>query len=179
MSKFKNIENKNIEIDGKLHWLSRSVAVVATVLLNNEKVLIVKRGYKTTQPGKWCNPCGYLDWNESSTQASIREIWEETGLDITEITDNPDSIIFESLIHPWDIVTNHEINDNQDIALYHGISFTSDIEPEIHNKNCEEGEIDEVKWVSINDLDKYEFAFNHDKRILKYIRYTLDKDWWK
>lgn len=172
--KFNNIQNKFIDVDGKTHWLSRSVAVVVTVILNNEKVLLVKRGTFATQGGKWCNPCGYLDWNESSTQASKREVWEETGLRIDEIIDNPDSVVFESLIHPWDIVTSPDLNHNQDIAIYHGISFSSEVEPILTNKNCEEGEIDESKWVLLSDLDKYDFAFNHDKRVLKYLRHILD-----
>ena len=172
MPEFKNIPNEFIEKDGKQRWLSRSLAVVVTVILNGEKVLIVKRGPNMTQPDKWCNPCGYLDWNESGTQASMREIWEETGLDISDIIDsNPDSVTFQSMISPWDIVTSPELNHNQDIALYYGICFNSKEDPIVTNKNCEEGEIEEVKWVKFEELKDYEFAYNHDKRIIKYLNY--------
>lgn len=172
MSKFKNIPNQSILHNGETRWLSRSLAVVVTIILNGEKALIVKRGKNMTQSGKWCNPCGYLDWNESGTQCCYRELWEETGLDIKEmIEENPDIVIFDSMIYPWDIVTNPDLNHNQDVALYYGISIKTDSEPEVHNKNCEEGEIDEVKWINIEELNNYDFAYNHDKRILKFINY--------
>ena len=30
--------------------------------------------------GKWCFPCGYLDWDETLEEAASRELYEETGL---------------------------------------------------------------------------------------------------
>lgn len=173
-----------IDIEGKPHWVSRSMAIVVTIILNDEKVLLVKRGSKISSSGKWCNPCGYLDWNENATQCALREVWEETGFDISEVYINegisygPESKLnplieskFVSLSKPWDIVTEPNLNHNQDIALYFGISIKMDKEPKLTNKNCDEGEIDEVKWVDIKDLNKYEFAFNHDRRIRKFINY--------
>lgn len=177
MPDFKNIPNNPIQLDDKTHWLSRSLAVVVTIILNNEKVLIVQRGKNTTQSNKWCNPCGYLDWNESGTQCSIREVWEESGLDLGDIIENnPDSITFQSMIEPWDIVTSPDLNHNQDIALYYGICISSKKIPKVHNKNCEKGEIKEAKWIRFDELKDHEFAFNHDNRILKYLNYIKNSN---
>jgi 8-oxo-dGTP pyrophosphatase MutT (NUDIX family) len=174
MSMFKNVPNKSIIVDGDEKWLSRSTAVVVTIILNGEKVLLIKRGKNCTQSGKWCNPCGYIDWNESGTKCCIREVWEETGLDINKIIEDPDNIDFDSLIYPWDIVTNPELNHNQDIALYYGLCFSSENIPELTIDNSE-GESADVRWVNIEDLKNYEFSFNHDKRIYKYINYIKEK----
>jgi 8-oxo-dGTP pyrophosphatase MutT (NUDIX family) len=47
------------------------------------KFLIEKRGNKPDldSKGKWCLPCGYLDWDESGSDAARRELWEEVGLE--------------------------------------------------------------------------------------------------
>ncbi len=175
MSKFENKPNHIVKDDsGKAHWISRSLATVTTIILNNEKVLLVKRGSKISSPNKWCNPCGYLDWNESATQCAMREVFEETGLDITEISE--ENIEFNMMKYPYDIVTNPTLNYNQDVALYFGLSITSAEDPIITNKYCEEGETDDVRWVNIKDLGEYDFAFNHDKRIMKFINYIKDKN---
>lgn len=169
-----NFDNKpnHVVIDehGNSHWISRSMAVVVTIILNDEKVLLVKRGPKISSPGKWCNPCGYLDWNESATQCVLREVWEETGLDLTELI-NTDKIKINLLNYPWDLVTNPSLNHNQDIALYFGVTLEMDEEPILTNEYCEEGETEDVKWVALKSLHGYEFAFNHDKRIEKFLKH--------
>lgn len=168
---FQNIPNHIVKSEsGKAHWVSRSAAAVVTIILNNSKVLILKRGKNISASGKWCTPCGYFDWNENGTDCSIREVWEETGLDLSD-TQSPFKVVKSYMNYPWDIVTDPTLNYNQDIALYYGISIQSEIEPILTTANCEEGEVDDVKWVNISDLNQYNFAFNHDKRIAKFLEH--------
>lgn len=77
---------KNFEItakeDGKKYWISRSVAVCAIVIVYDENdntwILINKRGEGTPDfQGCWNIPCGYLDWDETTSQACTREVLEE------------------------------------------------------------------------------------------------------
>ena len=171
MPDFKNKPNDFIEKDGKTNWISRSLAVVVTIILNDKKVLLVKRGSKISESNKWCNPCGYLDWDESGTQCAFREVWEESGFDISNLIDNPDCITFQSLLYPWDCISNPEINHTQDVALFYGVFFNSESDPILSIGNCEDGEILEAKWVKIDELHLYDFAFKHDDRIKKYLNY--------
>ena len=162
---FKNKQNKMVRDEvGKVRWISRSMAVVVVILLNKEKVLLVKRGKKVKASGKWCVPCGYLDWNENAKECAIREIWEETGLDITKC-----KISTDHLDKPYDIVTDPSMNYSQDIAIHFGANIESDVEPFITTKNAEPGESDDVKWVSLSDVSQYQMAFNHQERIKKFL----------
>jgi ADP-ribose pyrophosphatase YjhB (NUDIX family) len=53
---------------------------VAGVLLDAEKLLLVKR--VGSYAGRWCIPCGHVEWGEDIRSAARREFREETGLDV-------------------------------------------------------------------------------------------------
>ena len=72
---------------GREYWISRSVAVVGFIYGYDEDekeyILAVQRGTGTPDPefvGKWCLPCGYLDYDETLEEALQREVFEETGV---------------------------------------------------------------------------------------------------
>lgn len=48
---------------------------------SHEKVLLTRR----TDNGMWCLPGGAMDPGESAAEACIREVWEETGLQVEVI----------------------------------------------------------------------------------------------
>ena len=57
---------------GREHWVSRSIAAVAAIVAKDksgdEYILAVQRGNGTPDPeyvGKYCMPCGYLDYDET------------------------------------------------------------------------------------------------------------------
>jgi len=53
----------------------------AAVILNSDnKILLVKSTYQRSHP--WGLPGGSLEYGESPEDAVIREIWEETGLNV-------------------------------------------------------------------------------------------------
>jgi ADP-ribose pyrophosphatase YjhB (NUDIX family) len=51
---------------------------VAAVLVEESRLLIGRR-----RSGGWCIPCGHVEYDESVEQAAVREMAEETGLDVS------------------------------------------------------------------------------------------------
>lgn len=176
-SKFKNKPNEaTTTVDGRKIWLSRSIAVVCQVVIRNTQTnefytAIVKRGPASLGSiGLWCYPCGYLDWNETTREAAIRETFEEAGLDIENLISTPQSkfVMKFPILHtsPWhvDSIPEHQ---RQNVSLSHCFYFETDGSvdlPIISSVNCEEGEIDRVKWVTLKEVigsTEYPMAFDH------------------
>lgn len=55
---------------------------VSVLIVEGEQVLLCKRGPGNFQSGKWCLPCGFMEFDEDYLIAARREVKEETGLDV-------------------------------------------------------------------------------------------------
>jgi 8-oxo-dGTP diphosphatase len=54
---------------------------VAVVIVENGRLLLGRRR-RGPYAGRWCIPCGYVEWDEDIRDAARREMREETGLDV-------------------------------------------------------------------------------------------------
>lgn len=172
--KFGNRLNKEHFVkdsDGDRHiWESRSVAIVGVVFAKFKGdiyVLMEKRSQKMDQPGKWCLPCGYIDWDENGWQCLTREIYEETSLWLPKYDQY---LVSRNKRKPFFI--NTEISENrQNVALIYGMVFDfKEILPQ-EVFSYKDPEIDEIIWVKLNDINRLSVAFDHDKRICQAERY--------
>ena len=175
---FKNRPNELVTTtDGRKIWASRSVAVVMVAIAqiltgkNHAEIYVAigKRGKAMPdKSGFWNLPCGYLDFAEAGYEAAKRESWEEIGLNVDEIL-NEKEVIFTHLDQPWHVKSEPDEN-RQNVTLRYGFFFKSieSLPKLIANNCCEENEVEEALWVNMKDLDKYEFAFGHDKVIKNY-----------
>lgn len=172
MKKFNNKENIQHETkDGKIIWESRSVAVAATIIIEvdgDRWVLAGKRGYNAADyQGYWNLICGYLDWNETLEEATKREVWEESGLDLDILSD----FDFDSfdLHKPWRVNSDPSAN-KQNVTCHFGCIVKLDHFPKLSTKYNEvDGETEEVKWIPIDEINDYNWAFSHDKIIELYV----------
>lgn len=159
------MKNFKFEYKGVECWYSRSIAVLAIVTCKdidgNTYVLANKRGDGTPDyQGMWNMPCGYLDFNESCEDAVIREVLEETGLEIKDrkaiklymINDDP----------------NDPKNLRQNVTIRYRVDYREHIieNTNLHTKFSEENEVSNVKWIKLKNLMDYDWAFNH-KELLK------------
>lgn len=181
-NKFKNRPNTCIKQDSKEHWLSRSCSVNGIVIgyerdnhrfSNVDYVLVVKRGKGAPDNvGKYCLPCGYLDYDETCYEAFLREVYEETGLYLSDYDDISGSFEINNEIQPV-YVNSRTSNNRQNVAMFYMYRIDEVGLPQTSLEFNEPDEIEEAIWIKFTDVDKYEFCFGHDeiiKNIHKFIR---------
>ena len=184
---FKNKQNRLIveHLTGKEYWHSRSVAVNGTIIIFVQGrpipyVLVSERGPNSADFQGLLNVvAGYLDWDESGTEAIYRETWEETGLDLKalaypddDLSNVTSEVIRNDLENPWHVKTDPWTSNRQNVSLRYGFiaALRIPLFPEVNLENNEvEGEVSKVWWMPVNEIDRYEWAFDHDKMIKDYL----------
>lgn len=177
---FNNKENKPHEtVDGDVVWDSRSVALVGMMIALHEGeryVIIGKRGPALpNEVGKFCMPCGYLDKNETCEEGVVREIYEESGFNVNKALEQYD-ILHDQMHFPWKINSIPD-GEQQNVSMHYALYFSTKANlyrdvaslPELSIENAEFGEVSEVKWVKIDDLNQYDIAFNHESTIRVFV----------
>ncbi|KKQ01418.1 MAG: NUDIX hydrolase [Parcubacteria group bacterium GW2011_GWA2_36_24] len=131
--------------------------VVDMLVVKDKQILLVKRGGKWLERGKWALPGGFLDMNETGEQAALRELKEETGytgkiIKLFQIVDNPRR--------------RHE--DRQNVSLVYLVK-------PLEKVGGSDDEIAEIKWFDLDKLPSaQDFAFDHLETIKLY-KFTLQK----
>lgn len=173
LSKIMSRENRMIKDEnGEELWISRSVVVICVVarITDDNKIEIIaeKRGPLVSATGRWCFPCGYLDYDEDLTDAVIREVQEETGYTL-ERKD----------VNFIDINSKPE-GKKQNVGIRH-IAFIDNDKKQISDFELDTNEVTELKWIEIgesvgnifnidvNKLDCVKWAFNHKSLIIHII----------
>lgn len=83
--------------------MSRLEGEVAIGLIRNDgRYLVLQRSESSSSSGKWCFPGGKIEQNETSEEAVLREISEETGLE-TDIVRRSDTFETEAELGIWKI----------------------------------------------------------------------------
>lgn len=110
--------------------------VTAAIILRDGNILIAQRGKNENLEGKWELPGGKIEAGETPQQCLKREIFEELNVEV-EIGD-----YFGESIYKY---PDGEIR----LLAYFAKIIKGKIKLSVHT---------EVKWVSIKDMDKYDFA---------------------
>ena len=57
------------------------IPAAGAIIVKDDSILLVKRAHPP-RVGWWCIPAGFMEWNEHPEQTAVREVREETGLEI-------------------------------------------------------------------------------------------------
>ena len=80
-----NFKAKKCEDCGFVYYFNSCGATVALILNSNNELLVATRAHEPAI-GTLDLPGGFIDMYETAEEAVIREVKEETGLDVTETT---------------------------------------------------------------------------------------------
>lgn len=193
MKQFKNRQNECVTTtDGRKIWAGRNVAVVGVFLALHKKNLYVvaeKRGQNPNldNRGRYCVPCGYLDWDETTEEAIRREAWEEIGFDIDDLLEKYKITTEGNYIDsPWG-VNSDPTSNRQNVSIRYGMCLIVPDEEQLPkltpNNDCEPDEVGDAFWIDLgymltpnyDVLKQYDFAFKHDKLIQEFVEKTLDE----
>lgn len=170
-------DGRGLKIDQDF-WISRSVAVVGIVLadtVDGLKILIAKRSQRMLdEAGKWGVPCGYLDWDESTHDAMVREVYEETSVYLPDIEKQ---LMYDNNKQP--ICINDDPNTKrQNITLIYlsTYDFLDKMSKfPLHAEGFNNKETAIVTWMKMYDFyekcTEYQWAFHHDDTIKDAIKF--------
>lgn len=106
--------------------------------------------------GKLCIPGGHIEFNETPLEGGIRELKEETGIDVNSISHILKPVIYN--------VPNQSKYRKYNGVTYSGllpISYQYELTPQIN-------EVADVRWYKFDQIPYENMAFDHDE-VLKYI----------
>jgi 8-oxo-dGTP diphosphatase len=127
---------------------------VQALVVKDQQILLVKRSPNLSEGNKWAIPGGYLDLDETTSQAALRELLEETGyagkiIALFQIIDNP----------------QRRNEDKQNVSF----TFLIEVGQKVADPDQESTA---VKWFNLDNLPAQdEFAFDHLNTIHLYQQY--------
>ncbi len=120
----------------------RPVIGVGAVIIRDSVILLEKRKNDPGR-GKWSIPGGLVELGEDLEQTVIREVKEETGLDVAK----PELI---------DVVNNVTLDDVGKIK-YHFVIIDYFLRLK-GGSLAPASDADELRWVSFSDVEKYDLT---------------------
>lgn len=119
--------------DYKLSKDEYKLAVGIWIVDGDGKIFLTRRSMeKSYAPGKWENPAGHVQAGEGPVEAVIRELFEETGIQVeaTQIT-----LLGDSRTWPY-------------LGRDYGVRMHVDVK----NVKFQKGETDGAKWVTFSEF---------------------------
>lgn len=136
---------------------NRPIIGVGAVIICNGKILLEKRKGEPGR-GKWTIPGGLVELGESAEQTVIREVREETNLEV----EKPELI---------DVVNNVIVDENDEIK-YHFVIVDYFVKLEGGTLKAED-DAEELRWLPLDKVENYDLTksfrefFRRNRQILE------------
>lgn len=153
-----------------LGWYSRSVAVAGFIYCMDKEgkwyVLGSERGKDTPDfQGYWNCVCGYCEFDLDLKENLMKEAQEELGIEISK-----DDILFAD--YEDSPSANHQNITFRFAVIYRDGKTIEDFN--FSREGNEGAEVGEIKWIPLDEVENYKWAFGHDVIIKQYAeRYGL------
>ena len=117
----------------------------------NNTIFMMKKGNKDIlNPGKWEVPGGKMEFGEITTEAFVREVKEESGLDIE---------VGSQIIKPWQWTFTKPNGENVQIIAVGKVCRALNRNVDYSNQT-DTDDLIESKWVPINEVLSYDLIPN-------------------
>lgn len=127
-------------------------SVTATVVIHNDRQVLLVRRKAPPFKGYWCFPGGFSEPFEDIEEVGLRELREETGIESSL------QVRHLGVFTPDDPRVSRERGEwAYDVAL--GIDVGSGVTPVAKAGD----DAADVKWVDFDDMDRVDLAFHHRK----------------
>ena len=120
----------------------KPVVGVGAIILDDDQILLEKRK-NSPGKGKWTVPGGLVDLGETAEQAVIREVKEETGLEVYD----------PRLVD----VVNYISLAEKGAVLYHYVIIDYLVTSK-GGKPKASSDADDLKWVPFNEVEEYDLT---------------------
>lgn len=134
-----NFKSKRCEKCGFVYYFNPSSSTIALIINENKELLIATRAHDPAK-GTLDLPGGFTDMDETGEEAVIREVKEETNLDVKEIKylfSIPNTYVYSGFeVHTLDLVYLCEVNNVNNMKAEDDVSFLqfikiSDLNPDL------------------------------------------------
>ncbi|CAG5125624.1 unnamed protein product [Candidula unifasciata] len=147
---------------------TRGVDVGASILLESSdgKILLSKRArHLRIFPGLWVPPGGHIEENETMLEAGLRELKEETGLNLKPSDCLQNKIYLLALwesVYPPKLSVGPPVRHH--IVVYFHAKLLEDLTAEVMERriNFEPGEVDSCAWLDRDIVSAIAQSFDED-----------------
>jgi len=148
-----NIKSKRCENCGFVYYFNPSSSTIAIIINENNELLVATRAHEPSK-GTFDLPGGFVDMFENGEEAVMREVKEETGLDVSQVKylfSIPNTYVYSGFeVHTLDLVYLCKVDNTQNLQA--------------------EDDVANLQFIKISELDPELFGLQSVKQVIKEIK---------